>query len=160
MYLSRRDSEEERFVEEEVDEASLFANELAAWRGYSERPRRRDGMPYGEVVRAAATDVQGWSDWLRDNLIRFSDGTRYVGGEPATPRATLAAVAGVNAPRALRHFAALELEVRYACPVHIDTNALVRMQRHSIAAAAEWIAANGSRFRPGAWYLHGVEMAP
>ena len=148
----------EHFVEDEVDEAALVGDQVDAWRLRREPPRRVDGRPFGETIRALTTSEAAWQGWWNQHRDRFCDGVRYRGGQPMTPRVLLDGLAAPTSDHRMRVCGAEELAIRYGCPVLFEVDMTVRQQRAALAEIARWTSANETRFRAGAWYFAGAEL--
>ncbi|MEJ8849306.1 hypothetical protein [Variovorax rhizosphaerae] len=144
------------FVPEEVDEQALFKDELQAWQQYKQAPVRLDGQPFGEVVNKPVTDPVAWQQWFEANAARFDRRLRYHKGRPCAPATWVASLQSPRGDARVRRYAALEMEIRYGCPVRFEVDMDVIQQRHALRAMEDWSRKEGARFQPGHWYLHGA----
>lgn len=154
--LTGADLYEQAFKPEKIDESELFDDELQAWRDHRQAPKRGDGKPYGETIRELSIEPERWGLWLSRNVDRFTDGARYRRGQLCEPRVLLSELRDPHSGVLERASAADELAIRYNCPIALDTSVWVGAQRVALDDIALWIAAQGSRFVPGGWYLAGL----
>lgn len=146
------------FVPEEVDEQALFKHELQAWQQYKQAPKRLDGQPFGEVVSKPVTDPAAWQQWFAANTGRFDSRLRYRDGQPCSPEALVASLQSPRGDARLRRCAALELDIRYGCPVPFEVDMDVQQQIAALRAMDAWRQSAGAAFEPGRWYLNGVAL--
>ncbi len=144
------------FVPEEVDEQALFKHELQAWQQYKQAPRRADGLPFGEVASQPVTDPAAWQQWFAANAGRFDSRLRYRDGQACTPWVLIEGLKSPHGDARLRRCAALELEIRYGCPVPFEVDMDVQQQLTALRSMEAWSQSAGPRFEPGRWYLNGV----
>lgn len=150
---------EESFIPENVDEASLTDDELQAWRQNGKPPTRPDGRAFGDTVIKVSCDAQVWRQWLATATGVLTPGLRYRSGKPCEPGALVDVLADRRSDRVERHMAALELAMRYRCPVHFDGDMLVEQQWASLGAMRAWAEglATRSAIRAGGWNLGSFE---
>ncbi len=51
-----------------------------------------------------------------------------------------------------------EFVIRYNVDVPFETDMFVAEQKKALSKYADWVTANGSRFKEGAWYFAGKLM--
>jgi uncharacterized protein (TIGR02270 family) len=144
---------EEVFIPEEIHEDELFEEEL-------EKLKRGESLyPPGEEPGATITRLtqkpEDWQKWWAKNRSNFNPGIRYRNGKPYSPACLLESLESEKSPRRVRQLAYEELVIRYGIDFPFETDMFVAQQKQVIAKYAEWIKANGSRFRDGAWYFAG-----
>jgi uncharacterized protein (TIGR02270 family) len=155
QWITGASSNEEVFVPEEVDESTLFRNELQVWKQYKEAPKRLDGQPFGEVRKMLPVKKEVWKRWFADNSTRFDPSLRYRSGQPYSPAVLLSDLVAEDSSTALRRFAALELEIRYGCEVPFEIDMPVARQFDALEKISRWVNAHGGSFQPGRWYFNG-----
>lgn len=148
----------EVFVPEDVDEQALFKHELQAWQQYREAPKRLDGQPFGEVVSKPVADPVAWQQWFSANSERFDRRLRYRNGQPCSPAALVASLLSPRGDTRLRRYAALEMDIRYRCPVSFEVDMDVLQQRDALRVMDTWSRNEGASFEAGHWYLNGAAM--
>lgn len=148
----------EVFVPEEVDEQALFKHELQAWQQYKQAPTRLDGQPFGEVMSKPMVDPAAWQQWFAANAGRFDSRLRYHGGQPCSPAVLVSSLLSPQGDARLRRCAALELDIRYGCPVPFEVDMDVRQQASALRAMQAWSQREGAAFEPGRWYLNGAPL--
>ncbi|MET0333884.1 MAG: HEAT repeat domain-containing protein [Rhizobacter sp.] len=148
----------EVFVAEEVDEQALFKHELQAWQQYKQAPRRADGQPFGETVTQPVTDPSAWQQWFTANANRFDSRLRYRDGQPCSPAVLVASLKSLRGDIRLRRCTALELEIRYGCPVPFEVDMEVQEQVAALRTMEAWSQAAGTAFEAGRWYLNGTAL--
>jgi uncharacterized protein (TIGR02270 family) len=148
---------EEVFIPEEIDEDELFEEELEKFK-QGQVPTRPDGQPFGTTITRLSQKPEDWQKWWAENKSRFDLGIRYRNGKPYSPACLLENLESEKSPRQVRQLAYEELVIRYGVDFPFETDMFVAQQKQAIAKYAEWIKANGSRFKEGAWYFAGQLM--
>jgi hypothetical protein len=64
----------------------------------------------------------------------------------------------LRTPKRLRQLAYEELVIRYGMNVPFEADMFVSDQMTALAQIDQWVQANNSRFRDGAWYFNGSLM--
>jgi uncharacterized protein (TIGR02270 family) len=148
---------EEVFIPEEIDEDTLFEEELEKLkRG---EPLYPPGEEPGVTITRLSQKPADWRQWWAENQPRFDPQIRYRNGKPYSPVRLLENLESPKSPRQVRQLAYEELVIRYGADFPFETDMLVAQQKHALEAFAAWIQANGSRFREGRWYFAGQLMA-
>jgi uncharacterized protein (TIGR02270 family) len=148
---------EEAFIPEEIDEDELFEEELEKFK-QGQVPTRTDGQPFGTTITRLSQKPEDWQKWWAENKSRFDPGIRYRNGKPYSPACLLENLEFEKSPRQVRQLAYKELVIRYGVDFPFKTDMFVAQQKQVIAKYAEWIKANSSRFKEGAWYFAGQLM--
>ncbi|MGH7496383.1 MAG: HEAT repeat domain-containing protein [bacterium] len=148
--------DEEIFVPEPVDEDELFEEELEKLkRG---EPLYPPGQEPGTTITRLSQKPEDWHKWWTANQSRFDPKIRYRNGRPYSPARLLENLESEKSPRQVRQLAYEELVIRYGVDFPFETDMFVAQQKHALAKYAEWIKANGSRFREGKWYFAGQPL--
>ncbi len=148
---------EEVFITEPIDEDELFEEELEKLkRG---EPLYSPGQEPGATITRLSQKSDEWRNWWTQNKSRFNPQIRYRNGKPYSPATLLENLESEKSPRQVRQLAYEELVIRYGADFPFETDMFVVQQKHALATYAEWIKANGSRFREGKWYFAGQAMA-
>jgi hypothetical protein len=148
---------EEVFIPEEIDEDELFEEELEKFK-QGQVPTRPDGQPFGITITRLSQKPEDWQKWWAENKSRFDPGIRYRNGKPYSPACLLENLESEKSPRQVRQLAYEELVIRYGIDFPFETDMFVAQQKQALAKYAEWIKANSSRFKEGAWYFAGQLM--
>jgi uncharacterized protein (TIGR02270 family) len=145
---------EDAFIPDTIDEDELFPEELEKFQ-QGEQPTKPDGTPYGVNITRLSQKPEDWQDWWTKNKSRFQDGVRYRNGKPFSPLCLLENIEYEKSPFIIRQLAYEELVIRYGVDFPFEADMYVTQQKPVIKDIAQWIAANSSRFQPGAWYFAG-----
>lgn len=149
---------EEVFIPEEIDEDALFEDELEKLkRGESLTPPGEKSP--GATIARLSQKPEEWMKWWAQNKSRFDPRLRYRNGKPYSPACLLENLESEKSPRLIRQLAYEELVIRYGADFPFETDMFVTQQKQTLAKYAEWIKANGSRFREGKWYFAGLLLA-
>jgi uncharacterized protein (TIGR02270 family) len=148
---------EEIFIPEPIDEDELFEEELAKLkRG---EPLYPSGQEPGVTITRLSQKPEAWRQWWIANKSRFTLQIRYRNGKPFSPACLLENLESEKSPRQIRQLAYEELVIRYNVDFPFETDMFVVQQKQALAKYAEYIKANGSRFREGKWYFAGQVMS-
>jgi uncharacterized protein (TIGR02270 family) len=149
---------EEVFVPEEIDEDTLFPEEIEKLKkGESIVP---EGFPDpGENIVRLSQNPEEWRQWWGEHGARFKPATRYRLGKPYSPVSLVEALASVHSPHLLRTWTAEELRIRYGADFGLETDQLVVEQQKRIAKAEGWAAQQAGSFEEGGWYYAGRPIA-
>lgn len=145
---------EDAFIPDEISEDELFPEELEKFR-QGQPPTKPDGTPFGDYITRLSQKPGDWQDWWAKNRPRFKDGIRYRNGKPFSPLCLLENIEYEKSPFIIRQLAYEELVIRYGVDFPFEADMYVTRQKRVIKDIAEWVAANSSRFQPGAWYFAG-----
>lgn len=143
---------EEVFVPEEVDEDELFEDELERYRR-GEPPTGPDGEPLGTTVTRLSQDADAWQGWWAGHRGVFQRGVRYRSGRPCSPAVLVDDLRSGRLPRHVRQLVYEELVIRYGIDAPFETTMWARHQARALTALAARVAAKGSMFREGKWYV-------
>lgn len=144
---------EEVFIPEKIDEDELFDEERERLkRG---EPLYPPGQESGVTISRLSQKPEEWHKWWTANKSRFNSQIRYRNGKPYSPACLLENLESEKSPRQIRRLAYEELVIRYGADFPFETDMFVAQQKQALAKYAEWIKANGSRFREGEWYFAG-----
>jgi len=155
QWMTGADLLEEVFVPEPIDEDALTASELHAWRQHGQAPHRPDGRPEGETVHRLSQSPPHWQTWLAKHGPSLNPQWRYRHGQPASPAVLLERLVDARSHLLVRHFASLELSIRYGCRLPFHPEAPVAEQVRNLQALSDWVHVEAGRFIPGQWYFDG-----
>ena len=88
---------ETAFIADEVDEAMLVGDELAAWREDGKAPLRSDGRPFGDEQEQLSRDPQRWHAWISQHAAQLPQRGRVRLGKPVSPGVLVALLADPSA---------------------------------------------------------------
>ena len=145
---------EDAFIPDEMDEDELFPEELEKFR-QGQPPTKPDGAPYGVTITRLSQKPEDWQKWWANNASQFKAGNRYRSGKLFTPACLLENIEYEKTPHQIRQLAYEELVIRYGVDFPFEANMYVTQQKRIIKDIARWVAANSTRFQPGAWYFAG-----
>ncbi len=150
--ITGAESYEEHFVPEEIDEDTLFEDELEKYRkGELYAP----GEEPGETITRLSRNQAEWEQWWDEHKTSFDPELRYRSGKPYSPQCLIENLKMEKSPDVIRKLAYEELVVRYNVNVPFETEMTVKYQIDAIDKMEQKVNAVAGQFKDGTWYYNG-----
>lgn len=143
---------ESHFIPEEIDEESLFEDELVKFRkGELYLPGEEPGITITRISRSR----EDWMLWWNKHKDHFNREIRYRSGKPYSPECLLDNIKSPISPDVVRRLAYDELVVRYGIDIPFETDMFVHQQLSVIDKYMDRLKGNPDGFEDGEWYSNG-----
>ncbi|RJQ70914.1 MAG: hypothetical protein C4519_20115 [Desulfobacteraceae bacterium] len=125
--ITGADLYEEVFIPEEIDEDTLFEDEVEKVK--KGEPLNENSEPHGARVIQLSRNPDAWQKWWQDNSKRFDPSLCYRNGKPFSKASIIENLLSENSPHVVRKLAHEEWVIKSGNNLPFETDLPVSMQR-------------------------------